>query len=328
MQLRARKNQNLTAARRAKNDEFYTQLADIENELAHYQTHFAGQTVLCNCDDPRASNFVEYFARNFKSLRLKKLLAAGHKNQNCDLFNRHDSAPAVYAETTGDREENLNNRPANLKIKPLLGDGDFRGAECVAMLREADIVVTNPPFSLFREFVTQLMQFDKKFLILGNLNAITYKEIFPLLKNNKIWLGVHNMGMKEFRVPEHYPLYGAATRRDAAGNKFISLPTVFWYTNLRHNRRREELILTENYTPNKYPQYDNYNAINVDQVKRIPRDYDGVMGVPVTFLDKHNPDQFELLGMDKDLVKQLTGRGGRFVLNGKTLYARIAIRRK
>ena len=292
------KNSNLTAAKNAKKDEFYTQLSDIENELRHYKAHFRGKTVLCNCDDPRVSNFFHYFAYSFEQLGLKRLITTCYKNRDMDLFSQNDSERAIWLEYTGDKNGNRVPDPEEIGLHELRGDGDFRSQECIELLRQADIVVTNPPFSLFREYVAQLIQEDKKFLIIGNQNAITYKEIFPLIKEGKLWMGpsIHS-GDREFGVPNDYPLNAAGCRIDEQGRKFIRVKGVRWFTNLDHTKRHEPLILTEHYTPEAYPKYDNYDAINVDKTADIPCDYDGVMGVPITFLDKYCPEQFEILGM-------------------------------
>jgi hypothetical protein len=291
-------NENLRKANKAKKDEFYTQLSDIEKELKYYKQHFKGKTVLCNCDDPRVSNFFHYFSYNFEALELKKLIATCYKNREIDLFSENKSEQAIYLEYNGDR--NGDNVPSleEIGIKHLHGDGDFRSKECIELLKQADIVVTNPPFSLFREFVAQLVEFDKKFLIIGNVNAISYKEIFQLFQENKIWLGasIHS-GDREFGVPDDYPLNAASFRIDEKGKKYIRVKGVRWFTNLDYQERHEDLILYKTYNPEEYPKYDNYDAINVDVTKDIPCDYSGYMGVPLTFMDKYNPEQFEILGI-------------------------------
>jgi len=293
-------NSNLNRAKEAKKDEFYTQLEDINNELRHYRDHFRGKTVLCNCDDPRISNFFTYFAYNFEKLGLKRLITTCYKNQDADLFSQHKSERAVYLIYEGDRNGNHLPDPDEIGIRPLQGDGDFRSAECIELLKEADIVVTNPPFSLFREYVAQLIQYDKKFLIIGNINAVTYKEIFPLIMLNKIWLGasIHS-GDRKFWVPDDYELNAAGCGIDETGRKFIRVKGVRWFTNLDYKERHENLILYKKYSPEKYPKYDNYDAIEVSKTSDIPCDYEEVMGVPITFLDKYNPDQFEIIGMAK-----------------------------
>lgn len=315
-------NENLQAARKAKKDEFYTQLADIESELKHYKEHFQGKTVLCNCDDPRVSNFFHYFSYNFERLGLKKLITTCYKNQNRDLFSQNDSEQAIYLEYYGDKDGDRVPNPEEIGVKRLKGDGDFRSAECIELLKQADIVVTNPPFSLFREYVAQLMEYKKKFLIIGNVNAITYKETFKLIKENQLWMGasIHS-GDREFGIPDDYPLNAASCRIDENGKKYIRVKGVRWFTNLDYPERHENLILYKTYNPNDYPKYDNYDAINVDKTADIPMDYDGAMGVPITFLDKYNPEQFEIIRFrkgndDKDLS-----------INGKYPYFRILIRK-
>lgn len=321
------KNKNLHTAKLSKKDEFYTQLQDIEKEIAHYKDHFKGKTVLCNCDDPRISNFFHFFSFNFEQLELKKLITTCYKNQNADLFSQNDSEKAIYLEYKGDKNGDKVPNPEEIGIKHLKGDGDFRSQECIALLKQADIIVTNPPFSLFREFVAQLIEYDKKFVILGNVNAISYKEIFKQIKDNKLWLGasIHS-GDREFGVPDDYPLKAAGHRTDESGKKFIRVKGVRWFTNLDYKERHEELILYKQYfgNENEYPKYDNYDAINVDITKDIPMDYKGAMGVPITFLDKFNPEQFEIIGNEYDLNIE-KGRG---YINGKRLYSRLFIRNK
>jgi hypothetical protein len=291
---------NLDGAKKAKKDDFYTQLVDIEEELKHYKPQFKGKVVYCNCDDPRVSQFFHYFSYNFEHLGLKKLITTCYKSQATDLFSQNDSEQAVYLEYEGDKNNNRIPDPDEIGIKPLTGDGDFRSPEAIALLNEADIVVTNPPFSLFREYVAQLVEHDKRFLIIGNVNAITYKDIFPIIEENKLWLGPSiSSGDREFQVPDTYPLDAAGSRVDEDGNKFLRIKGIRWFTNMDTAKRHEKLILYETYTPEKYPKYDNYNAINVDRVVEIPADFDGAMGVPITFLDKYNPDQFDILGIAK-----------------------------
>lgn len=289
---------NIDKAKEAKKDEFYTQLDDINNELKHYREHFRGKTVLCNCDDPRISNFFTYFAYNFEFLGLKKLITTCYKNQNVDLFSQNQSEQAVYLIYEGDKNGNHTPDANEIGVMPLKGDGDFRSKECIELLKEADIVVTNPPFSLFREYVAQLMEYDKEFLIIGNQNALSYKEIFPLIRDNKMWLGasIHS-GDRKFWVPEDYELKAAGCGIDATGRKFIRVKGVRWFTNLDYKERHEDLILYKNYTPDLYPKYENYDAINVNKTEDIPCDYEGIMGVPITFMDKYNPDQFEIIGL-------------------------------
>jgi len=318
-------NKNLNQAKNAKKDEFYTQLVDIENELKHYKAHFKRKTVLCNCDDPRVSNFFHYFSYNFEQLGLKKLITTCYKNQNRDLFSQNDSERAIWLEYFGDRNGNRVPDPEEIGIHYFKGDGDFRSAECIELLKEADIVVTNPPFSLFRQFLQLLDKYEKQFLIIGNVNAVSYKETFQMIKTGKMWLGasIHS-GDREFGVPQDYPLNAAGWRQDENGNKFIRVKGVRWFTNLDYKERHEDLILYKSYSPEEYPKYDNYNAINVDKTSEIPMDYDGVMGVPITFLDKYNPDQFEIVGNELDLNIE-KGRG---YIDGKRMYSRLFIRRK
>ncbi|WCG34454.1 adenine-specific methyltransferase EcoRI family protein (plasmid) [Enterococcus dispar] len=288
---------NLTQAKRNKKDEFYTQLKDIENELRHYKDHFKGKTVYCNADDPRVSNFFHYFSYNFEHLGLKKLITTCYKNQEMDLFSMHDYESAIALVYEGEKDNGRVPTVENIGVIELRGDGDFRSPEAIEFLKEADIVVTNPPFSLFREYVAQLIEYDKDFIIVGHQNAITYKEIFPYLKDNKMWIGRtnFNVGMY-FYVPDDYEQY----HKIENGRKMVRVSTSCWYTNLEHNKRNEQLVLTKFYEGNedKYPYYDNYNAIEVGTYKDIPMDYDGVMGVPITFIDKYNPEQFEILGSD------------------------------
>lgn len=294
-------NKNLQAAKSGKNDEFYTQRTDIEKELRHYKAHFRGKTVFCNCDDPRISNFFSYFADSFEQLKLKKLITTCYKNQNADLFSQNKSETAVKLEYNGDRNGNRTPDPEEIGIIPLHGNGDFRSPESVTLLQEADIVVTNPPFSLFRAYVEQLIAHDKKFLIIGSQQAITYKEIFKLLKEDQLWLGVDNNGTKWFQVNEEYDITTESRKKVQDGKKYFSMGSVVWFTNLDTAKRHDELILVQRYSPEKHLKYDNYDAINVDKVTDIPYDYPGAMGVPITFLDKHNSAQFELLGItDRD----------------------------
>ena len=338
------KNSNLSAAKNAKKDEFYTQLGDIERELSHYTKHFAGKTVLCNCDDPRVSNFFHYFAYSFDQLKLARLVTTCYKSQERDLFSRNDSERAIYLEYTGERSGGRVPTVEQIGLHQLAGDGDFRSSECIALLEQADIVVTNPPFSLFREYVAQLVEYGKKFLIIGNQNAITYKEIFPLIKEGKLWLG-YGFGDMAFKVPADSEPRATRYWQDETGQKWRSMGNVAWFTNLDHSKRHEPLILTGHYTPDVYPRYDNYDAIEVSKTADIPMDYDGVMGVPITFLDKYCPEQFELLGItqrndDPYKTKRYTtaeypnandlNARGVILVNGipKAQYARILIRRR
>jgi hypothetical protein len=356
----------LENARKNKKDEFYTQRADIEAEMRHYRDHFRGKVVFCNCDDPYESNFFKYFASNFNFLGLKKLIATSYTEspvacEQLSLFEvrglylaEGDDKRPYKVEITEVTDENsdgavdladvewlLKNRKNTLTL--LAGDGDFRSEECIELLKEADIVVTNPPFSLFRQFVIQLMDYKKKFIIIGNVNAIAYKEVFTHIARNQIWLGpsIHS-GDREFRVPDTYPLKAAGYRIDENGVKYIRVKGVRWFTNLDYKERHEDITLYKQYTPDEYPQYVNYDAIEVSKTAEIPYDYDGEMGVPVTFLDKYNPDQFEIIGIHRQLARRMsdiapkgsyqTGGVGFYLPNGdgtyKRLYARIVIKRK
>jgi hypothetical protein len=316
-------NKLLQEAKKSKSDEFYTQLSDIESELQHYKNHFKDKIVFCNCDDPRISNFFNYFASNFKVLGLKKLIAACYKEQVRDLFNSAEGENGFFYEYTGTEEEK--SKPSSTDIVYFNGDGDFRSPESIELLKQSDIVVTNPPFSLFREFVGQLAKYGKKYLIIGNVNAITYKEIFKLIKENKAWLGVNlGRGISGFIVPEHYELYGTEARIDHNGNRIVSPNNCLWLTNLDTSKRHEDILLTKKYFGNEYqyPNYDNYDGINVDKTQDIPSDYIGCMGVPITFLHKYNPDQFEIIKFRK-------GNDGKDLsINGKCPYFRILIRNK
>ncbi len=286
-------NKNLNKAKEAKKDEFYTQLEDINNELHHYREHFRGKTVLCNCDDPRVSNFFTYFAYNFEYLGLKKLITTCYKNQDIDLFSQNKSEKAVYLVYEGDKDGDHIPSADEIGVKPLKGDGDFRSRECIELLKEADIVVTNPPFSLFREYVAQLMEYEKKFLIIGHQNALSYKEIFPLIMQNKLWLGYGFKGGAGHFISRYEDKATAGDHREG----MIRVSGVNWFTNLDHRKRHEDLILYKTYSSEEYPHYINYNAIEVSKTELIPMDYDGVMGVPITFMDKYNPEQFEILGI-------------------------------
>jgi len=269
-------NKNLHKANRNKNDDFYTELTDIEKELGYYKEHFKDKVVFLNCDDPEESNFWKYFYLNFKYLKLKKLIATHFESKK----------PSYKLEKTN----------GDTKKTPLKQNGDFRSPECIEILKEADIVVTNPPFSLFREYVAQLIEYNKKFIILGNQNALTNKDIFELIKKNKIWLGIDNGGTKWFKVPKHYDITTESRKKIEKGEKFFSMGTIVWLTNLDNKKRHEKIILYKKYNPKNYPNYKNYEAINVDKVSDIPSDYKEVMGVPLTFLGKYNPEQFEIIG--------------------------------
>lgn len=321
----ARKATNtlLQKAKKMKSDEFYTLLPDIESELQHYKNHFQDKVVYCNCDDPRISNFYRYFAENFHSLGLKNLIASCYRESHYDLFNAESNEKACYYVYNGGENDIV--IPSDDDVMYFNADGDFRSKESIELLLKADIVVTNPPFSLFREYVAQLVKYEKKFLIIGNINAITYKEIFSLIKNNKVWLGVNmGRGISGFIVPEHYELYGTETRIDDIGNRIISPNNCLWLTNMDNAIRNEEIVLTKRYADNElaYPRYDNYDGINVDKTQDIPMDYAGYMGVPITFLHKFNPKQFEIIKFRKgDDDKDLS-------INGKCPYFRILIRNR
>ena len=328
-------NRSLHAANRAKQDEFYTQLPDIEKELKHYRKHFRGKTVYCNCDDPTISKFFRYFELNFAKLGLKRLITTCYKNQQPDLFSNHNMETAIGIEYVGNGTE-----PTIFQLKE---DGDFRSRECIALLKQADIVVTNPPFSLFREYIAQLVEYDKKFLVIGNKNAISYKEIFPLIKGGKLWVG--NTPMSQdllFDVPKQYAQELLKTKKVGSAYKIVDgivkgRSQSVWFTNLDHKKRHEDLILYKKYSPDEYPKYDNYDAINVNKTEHIPVDYAGEMGVPISFLDKHNPDQFDIVGSDYEIKQGLlpelvdknwVGKLDRGYINGKRIYARIIIRNK
>lgn len=335
----ARKGSNkyMTEARGGKNDEFYTILSDVEKELRYYKKHFKNKTVLCNCDDPRISNFFHYFSYNFEQLGLKKLITTCYKNQNMDFFSEHNSEKAIYLEYTGDKNANKVPDVNEIGIKKLKGDGDFRSQECIELLKEADIVVTNPPFSLFREYVGQLEKYKKKFLIIGTWNAISYKEIFPLVRDNKMWIGINsNRNFSGFIVPKHYSLHGTEARTDENGNRIVSSNNTCWFTNLDITKRHEDLILYKKYNSRNYPKFNNYNAINIDKVTDIPIDYDGMMGVPITFINKYNPVQFEIIDANDIRINQkipfkehglIKDKDGTVVGEPDPKYVRIVIKR-
>lgn len=309
-------NANLHSAKRAKNDEFYTRCTDIEKEVWHYRKHFKNTVVYCNCDDPFISAFHEYFRKSFEFLGLKKLITTCYKNDQMDLFSKADVEKAIKLEYTGGAPNSMP-APGDIGVTKLKGNGDFRSPECIEILQEADIVVTNPPFSLFREYLSQLIEYEKKFLIIGSFNAVTYKEVFPLIKENKVWLGYNFV--KEFILP------------DGATKKFGN---IVWYTNLPHTKRNEKLILFRTYEGHEadYPKYDNYDAIEVSKTIDIPKDYNGVMGVPISFLDKYNPEQFEIIDINPHfftIVSQGKPKPNQLRLNGqKDPYARMLIKRK
>ncbi len=329
-------NKNLHAAKASKKDEFYTQLDDIERELRHYKDHFKGKVVLCNCDDPRISNFFHYFSHSFEDLGLKKLITTCYKNQDRDLFSRNDSERAIWLEYNGDRDGNRVPDPEEIGIHEFKGDGDFRSEECVKLLKQADIVVTNPPFSLFRQYVEQLIRFEKKFLIIGPINALHYQETFKFIKENKMWLGNGFESGNAFFRTTNGELYANGVYNHETG--LAKFRNVAWFTNLDHEKRHEELILYRSYDAEEFPSYDNLDAIEVSKIKDIPMDYFGPMGVPDTFLAKYNPDQFELIGipfgdMGKALGVTRNHRGRTDIAitkDGKSRcpYSRIIIKRK
>lgn len=364
-------NKNLSAAKAAKKDEFYTQYEDIERELQHYWQHFRGKTVLCNCDDPYESNFFKYFASRFNQLGLKKLICTCYNGSSIQ-----GTQLSLFSEMNPEEPKRIAHKLVITEVKDMNGDGavdmtdveilirndknvltqlqtgDFRSQECIELLREADIVVTNPPFSLFREYVAQLMEYDKKFLIIGNKNAITYKEVFPLIKDNKLWIGVTPMSTDLlFEFPsqsvEDVLQNGkrGSTYRIVDGRILGRSPSI-WFTNLDHNKRHEFMDLVCRYSPEEYPHYDNYDAIEVNKTADIPCNYPGAMGVPITFLDKYNPEQFEILGItdrgnewglkkkdytidDNPKFADLNRRGA-ILLGGSLVstYARLLIRNK
>ena len=321
----ATKNNNLHTAKKLKNDEFYTQLTDIENELKYYRQHFKDKVIYCNCDDPIESNFFKFFSLNFEFLGLKKLISTGYK----------ENGKGVVLIYEGDKNGNRMPDLEEIEVKELQGNGDFRSEECIEFLKESDIVVTNPPFSLFREYVAQLMEYNKQFLIIGNQNAITYKEIFPLIKENKLWLGLSMNGSNRwFQAPSHYQVNEKASNyKEIEGKKYFFVNGVVWFTNLDHKKRNYPLDLYMKYSNEYYPKYDNYDAIEVSKVCEIPMDYEGVMGVPITFLHKYNPNQFEIVGWSRHNDMNMDGGywlGGKndATINGKDVYRRILIRHK
>lgn len=334
-------------AKRNKKDEFYTQLEDIEKELSHYRQHFKGKTVFCNCDDPYESNFFKYFAANFNFLGLKKLIATSYAGsavtgRELPLFDKPNGKKAFKIEITEVKDETGDGSIGLADVEYLIknnknilttlnGDGDFRSSECIELLKQSDIVVTNPPFSLFREYVAQLIEYKKHFIIVGHQNAITYKDIFKLIKNNQIWLGYGFKGGAAFFI-SFYEDYATASSHQKGK---IRVSGVVWFTNLETTKRHEDLILYKRYTPEEYPKYDNYDAVNVNKTNEIPADYDGVMGVPITFLDKYNPDQFEILGATESEGKGASGglwisesRIAQPLVHGNKVYKRLFIKRK
>ena len=318
------KNSNLHAAKTAKNDEFYTQLTDIEKECKHYRDFFRGKVVYCNCDDARESNFFKYFTLYFETLGLKKLITTGFKADGHGVILTYD----------GDKNGNHIVDDEEIVVTEMQGNGDFRSEECIAILKEADVVVTNPPFSLFREYVAQLMEYNKKFLIIGGMNAITYKEIFPLIKENKLWLGYNQSGHGNtmyFEVPSDYK----NEHNLIVDGKVVAQVTAKWFTNIDHNKRHEPLDLYKKYSAEEYPKYDNYDAIECGKTADIPMDYDGLIGVPISFLDKYCPEQFEIVDAREVALNDKQRNKNTYLIkdadsaiNGKPTYARIAIRAK
>lgn len=373
-------NKLLQNAKKSKSDEFYTLYSDIQKEVEAYLEYspdvFRGKVVYCNCDDPYESNFFRYFVLNFNRIGLKQLITTSYKtspiaNTQLELFsydenltdsNEYQSKGAAnkiiineVGDIDGDNEFSLKDVALQIKENKknewstLYGDGDFRSDEAISLLKKSDIVVTNPPFSLFREYIKQLVEYDKKFLIISNINAITYKEVFPLIKENKIWLGT-GMGrwISGFIVPESYELYGTEARIDEDGNRIVSTNNCLWLTNLDHGKRHQPLPLMtmsdnikfsshKNIKGKGYEKYDNFDAIEVPFTDAIPSDYDGVMGVPITFIDKYNPDQFEIIGSDFEIKDGLhdylirdgwDGKLDRGYIQGKRKYSRILIKHK
>ncbi|MCC2164921.1 adenine-specific methyltransferase EcoRI family protein [Brotaphodocola catenula] len=359
----ANDNKGFNNAAKAKKDEFYTQLTDIEKEMRYYRDYFMGKIVFCNCDDPFESNFFKYFAMNFNPLGLKKLIATCYAtspvsgteleyyvdddgqlsfvpSENVAPIQAQEERHPYRIEITEVTDENGDGRIDLADVEYLLknkknmltlldGDGDFRSPECIELMQQADVIVTNPPFSLFRDYVAQLIEYKKDFIIIGNQNSITYKEIFPLIRDGKMWYGasIHSHG-RDFRVPDDYPLQAYEFRTDEHGNKYINVKGVRWFTNIDYKERHEDLILYKRYTPEEYPKYDNYDAIEVSKTADIPCDYEGIMGVPISFMDKFSPEQFEIIGLDRYTVPKEFLVGGRVAINGKPKYARILIRRK
>lgn len=354
-------NSNLNDSARNKQDEFYTQLSLVESELKHYRPHFKGKTVLCNCDDPYESNFFKYFAMNYNALGLKKLITTcfatspvtGKEFQyfvdnggQLSFIPSENNAPVqdengrkpYKVEITEVTDENGDGRIDLADVEFLMrnkkntmtlldGDGDFRSPECVELLKEADIVVTNPPFSLFRDYIALLEEYQKQYIVIGNMNAAIYKEIFPLIKENRIWLG-YNSGHFWFKVPNSYEEKKTDFKIDEHGQKWRRMGNICWFTNVDIEKRHENMILFRNYSPEEYQKYDNFDAIEVGKTADIPFDYDGVMGVPLTFMSQYNPEQFEIIGLDRYTVPKEFLVGGRVAINGKPKYARILIRRK
>jgi hypothetical protein len=351
-------NKTFDNAKKQKKDEFYTQLSDIEKELKNYKHHFKNKIIFCNCDDPEWSNFYFYFVSNFEELKLKKLITT-HFELDKQSYSIEYQGGANIQGTKDEILKRANKLAKKTKLKQNFeqgsqGDlfdlepicsysGDFRSPECIELLKQSDIVVTNPPFSLFREYVAQLVRYEKKLLIIGDMNAITYKEIFALIKENKLWLGYDNGGTKWFQVPNDYDIQTETRIKIENDIKYFSRGNVMWYTNLDTTKRHEDLILYKKYNSNEYPEYDNYNAIEVPTYKDIPQDYNGVMGVPITFVDKYNPEQFSIIGITGNANENISylrkewknkssdGRGDVYdatYCNQKRTYVRIFITRK
>ena len=368
---------DLTNAKNAKKDEFYTRLTDIEKEMRHYRKYFKDKVVFCNCDDPFESDFFKYFVLNFNVLGLKRLIAtcydgspiAGKQlklsqflgiNDSDDDSKEADETPKPFktpykavVNVVYDKNEDHEINMDDIKelfisgentLCELMGNGDFRSKECLELMDESDIIVTNPPFSLFREYMATLMEHEKHFIIIGSINALTYREIFPLFMENRVWFGpsIHS-GDRAFYVPEDYPLNAAGCGVDEDGRRFIKVKGIRWYTNLDVKERHEEIPLIRHYNAIDYPTYVNYDAIEVSKTQDIPCDYSGLMGVPITFIDKYNPDQFEILGFSRQLAHKMEDcvepdakyeQGGlRFYLKTgekeyKCMYERIVIRNK
>ena len=355
--LNAAGNATLNRAFLFKKDEFYTQHEDVAREMVKHREYLRGKTIFCNCDDPFESAFFRFFVLNFEKLGLKGLMTtcfdgssfAGREYPLEGITGAYKSVVTEVPETSLVRPDgSLDLEPlfamSGNSLERLKGDGDFRSSECRELLKSADVVATNPPFSLFREFITQLMDYEKDFVILGNMNATTTKEIFPLFRDNRVWYGeTIRSGDRKFHVPDDYPLNAASCGVDESGRRFIRVKGVRWFTNLETNWRHKPIELTRGYTPDDYPQFDNYDAINVGRTQDIPSDYEGVMGVPITFLDKYSPDQFEIVmlangnartNVSPEVLSEVNYRahiedkGGVGIINGRRVYARVLIRRK
>lgn len=350
-------NVTLNHAFLVKKDEFYTQYEDVAKEMVKHHERLKGKTVFCNCDDPFESAFFRFFVLHFDRLQLKGLVTTCYDGSSIagreyplegmtgaykSVVTEVPDTPLIRPDGSLDLEP-LFAMPGN-SLERLEGDGDFRSDECRDLLKNVDVVATNPPFSLFREFITQLVQHEKDFIILGNMNATTTKEIFPLFQDDRVWYGeTIRSGDRKFHVPDNYPLNAASCGIDDSGRRFIRVKGVRWFTNLETSQRHKPLALTRSYTPDDYPNYENYDAINVGRTQDIPADYDGVMGVPITFLDKYSPDQFEIVMLANGnartnvcpkVLSQVNyrahpeDRGGVGIINGKRVYARVLIRRK